>query len=266
MDKNINNNGFEYVDLGLPSGTLWATMNVGASKPSDYGQYFQWGDTQGYTAAQIGKDKQFNWNNYKWGSTINFTKYTNIGETLDLEDDAAHAKMGGDWHIPTPEQFQELLDNTTSEWATLDDVDGILFTSEKDTSKSVFIPAAGYTWDGSVLDSGDYGYVLSSMLSMGNVNYGQGFYFCPNNICLDYGYRYYGFSVRGVIDGPKDTKRNMEAKEGRTIEGIINRMKNNFKVKIKKEDAGYVVVELLYKGEVIDSDWCIDTDLNPLSE
>lgn len=57
MDKEINNNGYEYVDLGLPSGTLWATCNVGASKPSDYGLYFQWGDTIGYPKDQIGKDK-----------------------------------------------------------------------------------------------------------------------------------------------------------------------------------------------------------------
>ena len=115
LSKKIN--GFEYVDLGLPSGTLWATMNVGASKPSDFGLYFQWGDTQGYTAAQVGKDKQFTWNDYKFsidGSSSNFSKYTTTGARLDLEDDAAHANMGGSWHMPTPEQCQELIDNTTS--------------------------------------------------------------------------------------------------------------------------------------------------------
>ena len=61
MAKNINSNGFDYVDLGLPSGTLWATQNVGASKPSDYGLYFQWGDSKGYTKKQLGKDKMFTW-------------------------------------------------------------------------------------------------------------------------------------------------------------------------------------------------------------
>ena len=76
MDKGINNNGFEYVDLELPSGTLWAAMNVGASKPSDYGLYFQWGDTSGYTADQVGKGKQFasDWNDYKWGVRPNFNR------------------------------------------------------------------------------------------------------------------------------------------------------------------------------------------------
>ena len=62
MDKGINNNGFEFVDFGLPSGTLWATMNVGASNPSDYGQYFQWGDTKGYSKEQIGEDDGQGWN------------------------------------------------------------------------------------------------------------------------------------------------------------------------------------------------------------
>ena len=93
--KKINNNGYEYVDLGLPSGTLWGTMNVGASKPSDYGLYFQWGDTQGYTADQIGigeGKKAFRWSDYKFSyqeSSLAFTKYRIPGATLDLEDDAA---------------------------------------------------------------------------------------------------------------------------------------------------------------------------------
>ena len=100
-------NGHDYVDLGLPSGTLWATCNVGASKASDYGLYFQWGDTQGYTAGQVGYgegQKKFadDWNDYKFGASPNFTKYTSTGATLDLEDDAANASMGGDWHMPTP--------------------------------------------------------------------------------------------------------------------------------------------------------------------
>ena len=135
MDKDINNNGHDYVDLGLPSGTLWATMNVGADKPSDSGLYFQWGDTKGYTKEQVGKDKQFNWANYKWsvnGSSSNFSKYATKGATLELEDDAANANMGGDWHIPTPGQIKELINtaNTTNTWTTQDGVNGRLLTSK----------------------------------------------------------------------------------------------------------------------------------------
>lgn len=201
LGKKIN----DYVDLGLPSGTLWATCNVGASKPSDAGLYFQWGDTVGYTADQVGKDKQFNWGDYKWsidGSSSNFSKYKTKGAALDLEDDAAHVHMGGSWHMPTPEQIQELINtaNTTSTWTTQNGVNGRLFTSKKDASKSIFIPAAGYAWDGSVLDSGDYGDVWSSMLDTGYANNGRYLTFGSGDVYLDIYTRCYGLSVRGVID------------------------------------------------------------------
>ena len=201
LGKKINNNGFEYVDLGLPSGTLWATMNVGASKASDAGLYFQWGDTSGYTADQVGKDKQFTWNDYKFsinGSSSNFSKYNTAGETLDLEDDAAHTNMGGSWHMPTPEQCQELIDNTTSEWTTQDGVNGRLFTS-KNNGKSIFIPAAGNAWDGSLYSSGDRGYVWSSMLSADNVGGGQRLSFYSHGVLLGYNNRNNGVAVRGVL-------------------------------------------------------------------
>ena len=195
-------NGHDYVDLGLPSGTLWATMNVGASKPSDYGLYFQWGDTQGYTQDQIGKDKQFSWNDYKWsidGSGSNFSKYTTNGATLELEDDAAHVNMGGDWHMPTPTQIRELIDNTTTAWTTSNGT-GMTFTSRTDRTKSIFIPAAGGAWLGSLHSSGYFGSVWSSMLGTGNVDSGQYLYFYSGNALLSYYYdRGCGFSVRGVL-------------------------------------------------------------------
>ena len=206
MDKKINNNGYDYVDLGLPSGTLWATMNVGASKASDAGLYFQWGDTVGYTAAQVGTGegkKKFasNWSDYKWGKHPNYTKYTVAGATLDLEDDAAHVHMGGEWHMPTPDQISELTNtaNTTSTWETQDGVNGRLFTSKKDGTKSIFIPAAGYAWDGSVQGSGDDGGVWSSMLNTDVVSYGQSLGFSSGDVYLGSGSRCSGLSVRGVV-------------------------------------------------------------------
>ena len=196
-------NGHDYVDLGLPSGTLWATMNVGASKPSDAGLYFQWRDTSGYTASQVGTgdgQKKFasDWSDYKWYSNGGFTKYKTTGATLELEDDAAHVNMGGDWHMPTPDQIQELIDNTTNTWTTQDGVNGRLFTSKKN-GKSIFIPAAGLAWGGSVHNSGGYGYVWSSLLSASNVDSGQNLYFGSDNASLYYGNRNSGFSVRGVL-------------------------------------------------------------------
>ena len=201
-NNKINNNGFNFVDLGLPSGTLWATANVGASKPSDYGLYFQWGDVKGYTPDQVGKDKQFVWDDYKLsinGSSSNFSKYKTPGAILDLEDDAAHVNMGGDWHMPSPEQIQELIDNTTSTWTKQDGVNGRLFTSKKDASKTIFIPAAGDAWGGSILNSGDFGDVWSSALSTDGVNGGQNLYFLSGGVDLGSDGRYVGFSVRGVL-------------------------------------------------------------------
>ena len=218
MNKDFNNtNGFSYVDLGLPSGTLWATCNVGASKPSDFGLYFQWGDIQGYTSEEVGLSdwqKKFasDWSDYKWFRNDAFTNYRNafikyknsglVLDILDLEDDAANVHMGGSWHIPTPSQIQELIDNTTTSWTTQDGVNGRLFTSKTDNSKSIFIPAAGLAWDGSVANSGDYGNVWSSMLSSGNVDYGQYLSFYSGDASLSVNDRYSGFSIRGVIDKP----------------------------------------------------------------
>lgn len=207
-----DNNGFEYVDLGLPSGTLWATMNVGASKPSDYGLYFQWGDTAGYTKDQIGigkGKKKFAWDDYKWsinGSDSDFSKYTTKDTTLELDDDAVHVNMGGNWHMPSPNQSKELIDNTTSTWTTLDGINGRLFTSKIDSSKSIFIPAAGYALDGSVYGSGESGCIWSSMLNMNGAYNGQYFALHPESVDpSNYGInRCYGLSVRGVIDVKQD--------------------------------------------------------------
>lgn len=193
---------YEAIDLGLPSGTLWATMNVGAYKPSDTGLYFQWGDTVGYTADQVGKDKQFNWDDYKFsvnGSSTIFSKYTTPGATLKLEDDAAHVNMGGDWHMPTLTQFRELIDNTTSDWTTQDGVNGRLFKSKTDPSKFIFFPATGNAWYDSVNGRGSYGDVWSSTLNPSRVTLVPYLHFNSDNANFRGNYRVYGFSVRGVI-------------------------------------------------------------------
>ena len=200
------------MDLGLPSGTKWATQNVGARKPSDFGLYFQWGDTQGYTAEQVGegegqKEFDYHWKDYKWyerGSdfdgTIEFKKYNSTDATLDLEDDAAHANMGGSWHMPSPTQIQELLDNTTTTWTTQDGVNGRLFTSKKDGTKSIFIPAAGYADDGLIQRSGDFGCVWSSMVS----------------------YRKYSSKSLFIRDGDSKININSNRNTGYSIRGVIN--------------------------------------------
>ena len=201
MDKEIDSNGYEYVDLELPSKTLWATCNIGANKPSDYGMYFQWGDTQGYTKEQVGKDKQFSENCYKWSinrSYSNFNKYTDLCSTLELEDDAANFNMKGDWHMPSPDQIQELIDNTKGVLTIQDDVIGMKFTSKND--KSIFIPVAGDAWEGKVSYTGIYGYIWSSAVSPVINFYAQCLYFDVWGPKLYFGSnRCIGYPIRGVI-------------------------------------------------------------------
>lgn len=150
----------ESVDLGLPSGTRWATCNVGASKPEDYGDYFAWGETAPKTVT-------YNWTYYKFGTDKNLTKYTTSdGKTvLELEDDAAYANWGGDWRMPTAEQVAELSNNRycTWEWVEQNGVKGYKVVS-KQNDNSIFLPAAGrkvaYGLDGTT----SYGYYWSTSL------------------------------------------------------------------------------------------------------
>lgn len=132
------------VDLGLPSGTLWATYNVGATKPSEYGDYFAWGETK--------PKEDYSWSTYKWtedkGKT--FTKYVHSEKygtvdnkmVLEAEDDAATANWGKNWRMPTIEEMQELIENCEYSWTTVDARNGIKFTATN--GNSIFIPATGY--------------------------------------------------------------------------------------------------------------------------
>ena len=140
----------EYVDLGLRSGTLWATCNVGASKPEEYGDYFAWGEIEPKSQYD-----EYKWGTYKWceGSEFTMTKYCEFSEhgTVDnkrylrQEDDAATANWGGDWCMPTYDQLYELVDPsfTYTEWTTLNGVNGIKITSYAN-GNSIFLPATGY--------------------------------------------------------------------------------------------------------------------------
>lgn len=204
--KKFNDNGHEYVDLELPSGTLWATCNVGASKFTEGGLYFQWGDTKGYTPDQIGTDKaqkEFIWSDYKWynESTHSFDNSLVKYATLKLENDAARSNMGGDWHMPSREHIKELLRNTTNEWAVINGVNGRRFTSKKNKSKFIFFPFSGSILNGKYVNNGRDGGIWTSSLNANLFTDCFVLYFGEHNFSneLTGSYRFSGFAVRGVI-------------------------------------------------------------------
>ena len=193
----------ETVDLGLPSGKLWAKCNLGANSESDYGLYYAWGETSGYTATQVGVDKQFAWSDYKYnsGSSFNPTKYTDSDQKtqLDLEDDAVYAALGGNWRMPTQADFQELTANTTTEVTSINGIQGIKFIS-KNNSNYLFFPFAGCAGSGSMFDVGSYFYCWSSSLYSVGSNYAWNLYGnSGGNMSLDNRNRRDGRSVRGVL-------------------------------------------------------------------
>lgn len=188
----------EYVDLGLPSGTLWATCNVGANSPEEYGDYFAWGETA--------PKENYTWTTYKWcnGTWSSLTKYctdSNYGivdnkTELAPEDDAAYVNWGASWRMPTVVQAQELCNNCTWRWITLNCTNGRLVTGPN--GNTMFLPAGG-EWGGNVNNYiNSYGYYWTHGL------YGAGPWFA-NYFGFDNGGwykgevdRYWGHNVRAV--------------------------------------------------------------------
>jgi len=190
------NNGHEYVDLGLS--VKWATMNIGASSPEDYGDYFAWGETTTKSTCD--------WSTYKWckGSYNTMTKYCTSSDygtvdnktVLDLADDAANANWGGNWRMPTNAEQDELRNNCTWTWTTQNGVNGYKVTS-KTNGNSLFFPAAGY-WGTSLNHAGSYGRYWSRSLSTSYSYSAWDMYFDSSGVDTSSYGRYYGRSVRPV--------------------------------------------------------------------
>ena len=194
------NAGHEYVDLGLPSGVKWATCNVGANSPEEYGDYFAWGET---------KPKEiYDWSTYKYcnGSSSTLIKYcddssygnngfTDNKTVLDPEDDAAHVNWGGAWRMPTHAEQSELRNNCTWNWTTQNGVNGCKVTGPN--GNSIFLPAAGCMKGGALGHARSEGDYWSS--SQGGVSYAAyGVFFSSDNVNWLYYTRYFGQSVRPV--------------------------------------------------------------------
>ena len=227
--KSGTENGHDYVDLGLTSGTRWATANVGAKTPQDYGNYYAWGETT--------TKETYNWSTYKYG-TYNYdgdysklTKYnsTDTKTTLDLSDDAAYVNWGGKWRMPTEEQRDELRNECYWVWTenyNNSNVKGCIVYKAKSSSDKgeyvrrgrtpsssyslsdahIFLPAAGARNFGWPFDAGSYGRYWSSSLTTGYPDVALGVYFYSNSVGYGFSYdsrgdRHYGQSVRAVIPG-----------------------------------------------------------------
>ena len=189
---------YEYVDLGLS--VKWATMNVGAKTEEDYGHYYMWGSITPNTPDEC------NWANtpFNNGATSYDTTYFNSvkdtvipNKVLAKEYDVAVQIMGGDWRMPTKNECQELYKNTTQSWVTIKGVNGKKFTSKTDTTKYIFIPAAGYYYNGSVSEVGNNGYIWSSTITS-PYNNARFLKFKATTCSASTTERCYGMSVRGV--------------------------------------------------------------------
>lgn len=188
------------VDLGLPSGTLWADRNVGADAPEAFGDFFAWGETE--------PKETYSWATYLLcnGSASTLTKYCNHSNsgtvdgktTLDLEDDAAYVKMGKDWRMPTAAEQQELMTKCTREWITQNGVQGYKLTGPN--NNSIFLPAAGYCANKLHLNSGPWGYYRSSTLFSNSSTHANILYFDNGSYnCGNRYFRFNGYSVRAVV-------------------------------------------------------------------
>jgi hypothetical protein len=189
----------EYVDLGLPSGTLWATCNLGANTPEQYGDYFAWGETA--------PKEVYTWETYKWcnGTWDSLTKYNfqNSYGTVDnkneLEpaDDAAQANWGLSWQMPTKAQQDELSEHCNWQWTTMNGVNGYLGTGP--SGKTLFLPAAGYKDGTRIVSEGEFGYYWSHSLFYGMSLYAYNqLFFSGSNPGWDKQDRSFGLSIRPV--------------------------------------------------------------------
>ena len=191
----------EWVDLGLPSGTLWATCNVGADNPEEYGDYFAWGETE--------PKETYDWSTYKWcnGSYRTLTKYCTESSygyngfvdnktELDPEDDAATVNWGPSWRMPTKEQRDELREMCTWTWTTQNGVNGRLVTGPN--GNSLFLPAAGARFDSALYFAGSDGNYWSRTLNSGGPYCAYLLDFNSDGVYWNNNARSSGFAVRAV--------------------------------------------------------------------
>lgn len=186
LNKYVIINGHKFVDLGLPSGLLWAETNIGAEVAADGGNYFAWGETE------MATKPSYYWDTYKYGtSSSNITKYNSTDKktTLDKEDDAAYVNWGSSCRMPTYNEFLELhSSNCTWTWASQVTSSGSTINGYKVTSKkngnSIFLPASGRYFKGDLLNFGTNGYYWTSTLQSadGDLDYVHTLFYESGNV------------------------------------------------------------------------------------
>jgi hypothetical protein len=251
-----------YVDLGLPSGNLWATCNVGASAPEEYGDYFAWGETQP-------KDT-YNWNTYQYcnnnyntltkycnNSSYGYNGFTDNLTTLLPEDDAVTANWGDDWRMPTNAEWEELYDNTTSTWTIQNGVDGRLFTASN--GNSLFLPAAGYRYWSSLDYVGSRGDYWSSSLSTGSPSSAWTFnFYSDDDNVMGYTSRISGLSVRAVRSSGQPLSYVIDATPSPAEGGVVSGV-GTYEVGAEctltvTANVGYTFANWTENGEMVSTD------------
>jgi len=185
-------NGHEWVDLGLPSGIKWATCNVGASSPEDYGDYYAWGETEPKSSYEVGNCESYEMSE----SELHSDGVINRSGNLTRSNDAARVNWGGSWRMPTDAEIEELVDNCTWTWTSQGGKNGYLVTGPNE--KTIFLPAAGYRFDSSLGLAGECGlYWCATVYAEGN---SFAYYLNFDSSChsVEYYSRGYGRSVRPV--------------------------------------------------------------------
>ena len=214
-------NGHDYVDLGLPSGTKWATMNIGASAPEDYGNYYAWGETE--------TKETYNWSTYKYffdnnGDNVPYDDNWRVesGELKDIgcniagtQYDVAHMKWGDSWKIPTSAQMDELQNRKYCEWiwTFLNGVKGYIITS-KLNGKSIFLPACGVFYSNEQQHMNTDGYYWLSTSETSNTFYADYLIFSSDSyetchkseLFQDYNGRDHGRAIRPVFTRKNEAK------------------------------------------------------------
>jgi len=185
------------INLGLPSGTLWCSHNVGANSQEEYGLYFSWGNTTGYYYENTSYDFS--------STTYNNSDLSQISTSISPSSghDAARIKMKHNWRMPTSDELTELNNNTNKTWESVNGIYGVRFTSKISgyTNNSIFIPAGGARTGTNTYNAvGNQGYIWSSTMDNSSNAYGLGY--IQTSIYVPYSYsKWSGMNIRPVISG-----------------------------------------------------------------